>query len=93
MPALIAFVTELIITGTVKDLVNKGGLAEMVLGWELVLRTSLENIPIRCIGESCVNIVSDTRIKGEFDRVAGSVFLLFQRSLRTRCGQDQRKAA
>ena len=43
MPALIAFVTELIITGTVKDLVNKGGLAEMVLGWELVVRTSLEN--------------------------------------------------
>lgn len=43
MPALIAFVTELIITGTVKDLVNKGGLAEMVLGWELVVRTSIEN--------------------------------------------------
>ena len=43
MPALIAFVTELIITGTVEDLVNKGGLAEMVLGWELVVRTSLEN--------------------------------------------------
>lgn len=41
MPALIAFVTELIITGTVEDLVNKGGLAEMVLGWELVVRTSL----------------------------------------------------
>lgn len=40
MPALIAFVTELIITGTVEDLVNKGGLAEMVLGWELVVRTS-----------------------------------------------------
>ena len=43
MPAVIAFVTELIITGTVEDLVNKGGLAEMVLGWELVVRTSLEN--------------------------------------------------
>ena len=28
--------TELIIAGTAEDLVNKGGLAEMVLGWELV---------------------------------------------------------
>ena len=28
--------TELIIVGTAEDLVNKGGLAEMVLGWELV---------------------------------------------------------
>lgn len=28
--------TERIITGTSEDLVNKGGLAEMVLGWELV---------------------------------------------------------
>lgn len=29
-------ITELIIAGTAEDLVNKGGLAEMVLGWELV---------------------------------------------------------
>ena len=28
--------TELIIAGTAEDLVNKGGLTEMVLGWELV---------------------------------------------------------
>jgi predicted AAA+ superfamily ATPase len=28
--------TEMIIAGTAEDLVNKGGLAEMVLGWELV---------------------------------------------------------
>lgn len=28
--------TEMIIAGTSEDLVNKGGLAEMVLGWELV---------------------------------------------------------
>ena len=28
--------TELILAGTSEDLVNKGGLAEMVLGWELV---------------------------------------------------------
>ena len=28
--------TELILAGTAEDLVNKGGLAEMVLGWELV---------------------------------------------------------
>ena len=28
--------SELIIAGTAEDLVNKGGLAEMVLGWELV---------------------------------------------------------
>lgn len=28
--------TELIVAGTAEDLVNKGGLAEMVLGWELV---------------------------------------------------------
>lgn len=28
--------TELIIAGTAEDLVNKGGLSEMVLGWELV---------------------------------------------------------
>lgn len=28
--------TELIIAGTTEDLVNKGGLAEMMLGWELV---------------------------------------------------------
>lgn len=28
--------TELIITGTAQDLVNKGGLTEMILGWELV---------------------------------------------------------
>ena len=28
--------TDLIITGTAEDLVNKGGLTEMVLGWELV---------------------------------------------------------
>ena len=28
--------TELIVAGTGEDLVNKGGLAEMVLGWELV---------------------------------------------------------
>ena len=28
--------TELIIAGTAEDLVNKGGLVEMVLGWELV---------------------------------------------------------
>lgn len=28
--------TELIIAGTAEDLVNKGGLAEMVLGWEMV---------------------------------------------------------
>lgn len=28
--------TELIIAGTAEDLVNKGGLAEMVLGWELI---------------------------------------------------------
>ena len=27
--------TELIIAGTAEDLVNKGRLAEMVLGWEL----------------------------------------------------------
>ncbi|MDY5042610.1 MAG: hypothetical protein SPF15_01205 [Candidatus Cryptobacteroides sp.] len=45
MPALIAFVTELIITGTVEDLVNKGGLAEMVLGWELVYELLLRTSP------------------------------------------------
>ena len=28
--------TELIVAGTAEDLVNKGGLAEMVLGWELI---------------------------------------------------------
>jgi len=28
--------TELIVAGTAEDLVNKGGLAEMVLGWELL---------------------------------------------------------
>ena len=28
--------TELIIAGTAEDLVNKGGLAEMVLGWEMI---------------------------------------------------------
>ena len=28
--------TELIIAGTAEDLVNKGGLTEMVLGWELI---------------------------------------------------------
>ena len=28
--------TELIVAGTAEDLVNKGGLAEMVLGWEMV---------------------------------------------------------
>ena len=28
--------TDLIIAGTAEDLVNKGGLTEMVLGWELV---------------------------------------------------------
>lgn len=28
--------TEMILAGTVEDLVNKGGLAEMMLGWELV---------------------------------------------------------
>lgn len=28
--------TEMIIAGTGEDLMNKGGLAEMVLGWELV---------------------------------------------------------
>lgn len=28
--------TELILAGTAEDLVNKGGLAEMVLGWEIV---------------------------------------------------------
>ena len=28
--------TELILAGTAEDLVNKGGLAEMVLGWELI---------------------------------------------------------
>ena len=28
--------TDLIVAGTAEDLVNKGGLAEMVLGWELV---------------------------------------------------------
>ena len=28
--------TELIVAGTAEDLVNKGGLAEMVLGWEMI---------------------------------------------------------
>ena len=28
--------TELVVAGTAEDLVNKGGLAEMVLGWEMV---------------------------------------------------------
>ena len=28
--------TELIVSGTAEDLVNKGGLAEMVLGWEMI---------------------------------------------------------
>ena len=28
--------TELVVAGTAEDLVNKGGLAEMVLGWELI---------------------------------------------------------
>ncbi len=28
--------TEQILAGTAEDLVNKGGLAEMMLGWELV---------------------------------------------------------
>ncbi|MCH5308390.1 MAG: ATP-binding protein [Prevotella sp.] len=28
--------TELILTGTAEDLVNKGGLTEMVLGWEMI---------------------------------------------------------
>lgn len=28
--------TELIVAGTAEDLVNKGGLAEMVLGWEII---------------------------------------------------------
>ena len=28
--------TELIVSGTAEDLVNKGGLAEMVLGWEML---------------------------------------------------------
>ena len=64
--------------------------AELVIC--LVPRT-LENIPIRCIGEFCVGIVSDTSLKRNLDRIAGYVFLLFLRILRARCGQDQRKAA
>lgn len=52
--------------------------AELVIC--LVPRT-LENIPIRCIGEFCVGIASDTRIKRNLDRVAYYVFLLFLRIL------------
>ncbi len=32
--------TDLIVAGTAEDLVNKGGLAEMVLGWELIKYSS-----------------------------------------------------
>lgn len=35
--------TELIVAGTAEDLVNKGGLAEMVLGWELTKYSSPHN--------------------------------------------------
>lgn len=36
-----SYMTEFIIAGTAEDMVNKGGLTEMVLGWELI-RISIE---------------------------------------------------